>query len=219
MQSKSATTSQVPRKADGPLDLMASTTSTDYWNDSCAPDELEYAVARGATGATSNPSIVLEVLRKEPAHWKARARELYAAFPTWSEVELTWRIVEEMAVRGAAILDPVFAASGGAKGRLSLQTNPAMFRNASAMTAQAVHLASLAPNIQVKLPVTRAGIEAIEEATAEGVNINATVNFTTPGALAVAEAVERGLARRAAAGYDVAAMRPVCTVMVGRLDD
>jgi transaldolase len=214
-----STTTRNARTADEPLHVMASTTPTDYWNDSCATDELEYAMARGATGATSNPSIVLEVLRKEPAHWKARARELFGEHPTWSEVELTWQIVEEMAVRGAAILEPVFAATGGAKGRLSLQTNPTMFRDAPAMTAQAVRFASLAPNIQVKLPVTRAGLDAIEEATALGVNINATVNFTVSGALAVAQAVERGLARRSTAGHDVSTMHPVCTIMVGRLDD
>lgn len=213
-------THNTPTVGDGgPLQTMASTTLTDYWNDSCATDELEYAVARGATGATSNPSIVLEVLRKETTHWRARTRELYAARPTWSEIELTWTIVEEMAVRGTAILDPVFVATGGAKGRLSLQTNPTLFRDAAAMTAQAIHFASLAPNIQVKLPATAAGIEAIEAATAAGVNINATVNFTVPGALAVADAVERGLATRAAAGHDVTAMHPVCTIMVGRLDD
>jgi transaldolase len=67
--------------------------------------------------------------------------------------------------------------------------------------------------------VTHAGVQAIEEATAAGVNINATVSFTVPQALAVAEAVERGLHRREAAGEAVASMTPVCTLMVGRLDD
>ncbi len=58
---------------------------------------------------------------------------------------------------------------------------------------QAVHFNGLAPNIQVKIPATAAGIVAIEEATRLGVNINATVSFTLPQAIAVAEAVERGL--------------------------
>jgi transaldolase len=68
----------------------------------------------------------------------------------------------------------------------------------------------------VKIPATRAGIAAIEEVTAAGVNINATVSFTVPQVIAVAEAVERGLAR---AESDVSAMRPVATMMIGRLDD
>ena len=87
------------------------------------------------------------------------------------------------------------------------------------MLQQGVRFASLAPNIQVKFPATRAGIEAIERATAAGVSINATVCFTAAQAVAVAEAVERGLDEFVAAGGDVATMTPVCTIMVGRLDD
>ena len=71
----------------------------------------------------------------------------------------------------------------------------------------------------VKIPVTRAGIPAIEEATYQGVSINATVCFTLPQSIAVAEAVERGLRRREHEGKDIASMGPVCTIMVGRLDD
>jgi transaldolase len=204
---------------DSPLLRTTQETPTDYWNDSCAVDELTYAIERGATGATSNPSIVLEVMKKEKAHWVPRVRELAAVHPAWTEVELTWAIVEEMAVRGAAILAPVFEREGGRKGRLSLQTNPASYPDADRMVEQAVRFAALAPNIQVKFPATAAGLAAIEEATFRGVNINATVSFTVPQALAAAEAVERGLARRAAAGRDVASMTPVVTLMVGRLDD
>jgi len=64
-----------------------------------------------------------------------------------------------------------------------------------------------------------AGIQAMEEATYHGVNINATVSFTVPQAVAVAEAVERGLKRREKEGKDTSKMSPVCTIMVGRLDD
>ncbi len=71
----------------------------------------------------------------------------------------------------------------------------------------------------VKIPVTRAGIPAIEEATYRGISINATVCFTLPQCIAVAEAVERGLKRREREGKSIAAMGPVCTIMVGRLDD
>jgi transaldolase len=71
----------------------------------------------------------------------------------------------------------------------------------------------------VKIAATRAGIVAIEEATYRGISINATVSFTLPQAIAVAEAVERGLKRREAEGLEIATMGPVCTIMVGRLDD
>ena len=71
----------------------------------------------------------------------------------------------------------------------------------------------------MKLPVTVAGLAAIEEATANGIPVNATVNTTVAGALAVGEAIERGLERRSASGLDVDAIHPVCTLMIGRLED
>ena len=98
---------------ESPLLRMAQTTPTQYWNDSCATAELTYAVERGAIGATSNPSIVLEVMKKEGDFWAPRVRELADANPTWSEVELTWATIEEMAIRGAAVLRPVFDRAGG----------------------------------------------------------------------------------------------------------
>ena len=204
---------------DSPLLRMTQETPTQYWNDSCAVEELAYAVERGATGATSNPSIVLEVLKKEKAHWVPRVHALAEENPAWTEVELTWAIVEDMAARGAGVLQPVFERRGGRCGRLSVQTNPANHRDPERMVEQGVRFAGLAPNIQVKFPVTASGLVAIEEATFRGVNINGTVSFTVPQAIAIAEAVERGLARRAAAGGDVASMTPIATIMIGRLDD
>ena len=202
-----------------PLATMVETTATDYWNDSCAVAELEYAVARRGTGATSNPVIVGEVMKKEKDHWVPRVREIAAQNPDWSEVEITWRLIEEMGARGAAILAPVFEAHAGKKGRLSLQTNPANYRTPARMVEQAVHFSTLAPNIQVKFPCTAEGLQAAEDATALGVCPNVTVVFTVPQCIAAAEAVERGLRRYEAAGGDTTHMTPVCSLMVGRLDD
>jgi len=202
-----------------PLHQTVSTTKTDLWNDSCSAEELTYAIAHGAVGATSNPTIVLNVLKQELSTWKPRILEIIKENPTWSEVEITWKIYEEIGLKGAETLLPVFKKMNGKKGRLSIQTNPANYRNPEELTKQAVHFAGLAPNIQVKLPVTKAGVEAIEEATYHGVNINATVCFTVPQSLAVAEAVERGLERRVAEGKPIDDMSPVCTIMVGRMDD
>ncbi len=75
---------------DCPLLRTVQGTATDYWNDSCAVDELAYAIERGAVGATSNPTIVLEVMHKEKAHWTERVRDLRREHPTWTEIELTW---------------------------------------------------------------------------------------------------------------------------------
>jgi transaldolase len=202
-----------------PLHETVSTTPTDYWNDSCSVEELTYAIDNGAVGATTNPTIVGEVLKKELHLWRDRIGALIAENPTWTEDEITWRLNEEMAVRGAELLRPVWEREGNGKGRLSIQTNPKLYRDADRIVEQALRFARLAPNIQVKIPATRAGVRAVEEATAAGVTINATVCFTVPQALAVAEAVERGLERYEAAGGDTSLMTPVCTMMVGRLDD
>jgi transaldolase len=73
--------------------------------------------------------------------------------------------------------------------------------------------------VQIKFPATAAGLEAIEQATYEGLNINATVSFTVSQAVAVGAAVERALARREAEGHDTSWMSPICTIMIGRTDD
>jgi transaldolase len=202
-----------------PLQQMAATTATDYWNDSSSVEELAYAVARGATGATSNPTIVGEVLKKELHLWRDRIPEIIGQNPTWTEDEVTMKLFEEISVRGAQVLLPVFEREGGKKGRLSIQTNPKLYRDAARITEQAVHFGALAPNMQVKVPGTKAGIQAAEDATAAGVTVNVTVCFTVPQALAAGEAIERGLRRREAEGEDVSPMSPVVTMMVGRLDD
>src|SRR5438067_6863635 len=96
-----------------PLHETVATTPTDYWNDSCSIEELTYAIANGAVGATSNPTIVGEVLKKEMHLWRDRVGELIAASPTATEDEVTWLLIEEMAVKGAEVLQPVFEREGG----------------------------------------------------------------------------------------------------------
>jgi len=173
----------------------------------------------GAVGATCNPVIILEVLKSEMHLWKDQIGRLIEEMPTATEDQIAWKLVELISARSAKLLLPVFQQHNGRNGRLSVQTDPRLYRNASAILQQAVHLASIAPNIIVKIPVTQAGIRAIEEASYQGVSINATVCFSVPQCIAVAEAVERGLKRREQEGQSIATMGPVCTIMVGRLDD
>jgi transaldolase len=189
------------------------------WNDSASIQELTYSIEQGATGATCNPVIVLGVLQKEMSQWKDRIQSLIQECPTATEDELAWQLVREISVKSAALLRPIFDAQHGKNGRLSIQTDPRLFRDSHAMVEQAVEFSRLAPNMIVKIPVTRAGIPAIEEATYRGVSVNATVCFSLPQCVSVAEAVERGLKRREKEGNEIASMGPVCTIMVGRLDD
>jgi transaldolase len=202
-----------------PLHEMTQTTPTCLWNDSASIEELTYSIEHGATGATCNPVIVLGVLQKEMALWKDRIRAMIKERPTATEDELAWQLVREISVKSAELLRPIFDAQGGKNGRLSIQTDPRLFRDSRAIVEQAVEFSQLAPNMIVKIPVTSAGIPAIEEATYRGVSINATVCFSLPQCIAVAEAVEQGLKRREREGKEITSMGPVCTIMVGRLDD
>jgi len=206
-------------KFKSPLHEMAATTPTEFWNDSCSANELRHAIEHGAVGATSNPIIVGEVLNKDLAEWEDTIRQIIAEMPAATEDEITWKVVEEISAGAAKLLLPVHASGDGRNGRLSIQTDPRYHRNASLMVEQAVGFDALAPNIIVKIPVTEAGVQAIEEATYRGISINATVSFTVAQAIAVAESVERGLHRRKADGKQIRHMGPVCTIMVGRLDD
>ena len=198
---------------------MTQTTPTCLWNDSASIDELTYSIEHGAVGATCNPVIAAAAVKKDIAAWRPRILELMNEMPAATEDQIGWRVIEEMSSKGAAVLKPIFDAHKGRNGRLSIQTDPRLYRDSHAIVEQAVHFNQLAPNMIVKIPVTRAGIPAIEEATYRGISINATVSFTLPQCIAVAEAVERGLKRREREGKDISTMGPVCTIMVGRLDD
>jgi transaldolase len=202
-----------------PLHEMTQTTPTCLWNDSASIQELTYSIEHGAVGATCNPVIVLGVLKKEMAAWKDRIRAVIEENPTATEQEISWQLVREVSAKAARLLKPAFDATHCRNGRLSIQTDPRFYRDTNRVVRQAEEFSRIAPNMIVKIPVTRAGIPAIEEATYRGISINATVCFSLPQCIAVAESVERGLRRREREGKDIATMGPVCTIMVGRLDD
>jgi transaldolase len=202
-----------------PLHKMTQTSPTVLWNDSASVDELRYSIENGAVGATCNPVIVLSVLKKELKNWKDRIRALLTEMPTATEDEIAWQVVREISKTAARELVPIFESQKGKNGRLSIQTDPRLYRNTRAILDQTIEFSKLAPNIIVKIPATSAGIPAIEEATYLGISINATVSFTVSQAVAVAEAVERGLKRRERENKEIASMGPVCTIMVGRVDD
>ena len=213
----SRTANRLPYKSL--LHEMTQKTPTCLWNDSASIQELTYSMEHGAVGATCNPVIVVGVLKKEMSEWKDRIQALIKEWPKATEDEIAWQIVREISAKSAALLKPIFDTQKGRNGRLSIQTDPRLFRNTEAIVRQVEEFNELAPNMIVKIPVTRAGIPAIEEATYRGISINATVCFTLSQSVAVAEAVERGLKRRESEGKEIASMGPVCTIMVGRLDD
>jgi transaldolase len=220
---------------------------TDFWNDSCDPQELAEAVAEGAVGATSNPVIVHQAVLSGGHRWLDVLDDLIARNGRSTEDEIAWELITILGREAAEILRPVYDATQGRKGFLSMQVNPKYFNDARRMVDHARQLAAVAPNVAIKIPATAAGLEAIEQLTGEGIRINATVCFSVPQAVACAEAVERGLARRSSrseprmrqsthagsqagspegeiespslSGNGSVPILPYVTIMVGRIDD
>lgn len=197
---------------------MVKTTPTKYWNDSCHLDELEYAMERGATGATTNPVIATAVLGQDIKRYEEFIQDTVNTQSSGTEDDIAWRTLEYMAKLGAKKLESIFDPKKG-NGRISIQTNTKFFRNTEKLIEQALYFHGLAKNMQVKIPATKAGILAFEEATYRGVSINATVSFSVSQAVAAAEAVERGLARRTKENLPNDTINPVITIMEGRIDD
>ena len=191
----------------------------DWWNDSGVPAELGEAVSLGAVGGTSNPVIVYQTVKANPDLCFPHLDRLIAEHPDATEDELTWKLIAVLGRESARKLLPVFEATKGAKGYLSMQVNPKYYPSKAHMVAHATELAALAPNIAIKAPATETGIAAMEEMTARGIRINATVSFSVAQALAMAAALERGLKRAKSAGLNADAIRPYITLMIGRVDD
>lgn len=203
----------------GPLSEAVKAFPTALWNDSSDLDELRQSIGFGGVGATCNPVIAYTTISKYPQIWNDRIRAIADAHPTWGESEIGWQAVKDMSVEAAALLIDIYQRENGRNGRLSVQTDPRFHRDATKLADQAEEFHQLAPNIVVKIPATKTGLVAIEEATYRGVSVNVTVSFTVAQAVRAAEAIERGLQRRREAGHDTSQMGPVVTIMVGRLDD
>ncbi len=193
---------------------------TQLWNDSCGMADLKLALSRGCTGATSNPVIVGNVLRREMDLWEDRLKEIINVdFANGTEDDIVWQISKEAGLKGAEMLLPMFKETKGRSGWQAMQVNPRYYRSVEKTVAHAAELSSLAENILIKMPVSTAGVKAIEECTYRGISVNGTVCFGVPQGIAVAEAIERGYKRREAEGLPTDMLHCSCTIMTGRADD
>ena len=192
---------------------------SDWWNDSNDHVELQHAFDEGAVGATSNPVITFQSVKNHPDLWMPVIDEMILENQQASEDEILWMLIDSVGKKAAKILLPVYEKTNRQKGKLSLQVNPKYYINADAMFEQGQYLASLAPNIAIKCPALPAGIKAMEMLTAAGITVNATVSFTVPQAVQVAEAIERGLSQAEKNSVDTKDVTPYVTIMVGRIDD
>lgn len=169
----------------------------------------------GVRGVTSNPSIFQKAIESGGAYNQA-VSSLLAAEPTMS----TLALYEALAVddiRGAAdILRPVWDASGGSDGFVSLEVSPHLARDSVGTVAEAKRLwaAVERPNLMIKVPATPEGIPAIEDLIGAGINVNATLMFSLTDYEAVATAYLSGL-EKCAAPEGVAS---VASFFVSRVD-
>ena len=195
------------------LRWLSGNTQSVYWHDSAIRSEQLEGFSNGAVGMTTNPFLVNQTLTKDRAFWQADLAKLPKGLEGDEKVEALIRLVTTYYAEQAS---PFYNPEKGT-GFVCAQTNPNKTGNAEYMMSQAKRLASWAKNIVVKLPATRAGIEVYEECVALGMNVAATVSFTVPQVLAVAEARERG--KRRAATNGIRAGLGIAVLMVGRLDD
>lgn len=197
------------------LEWLSTETPGSWWVDTGVIEEVVGARSDAAAGVTMNPLLLARGLAAE----QSGTRDVVAAggaLPPAGDartVEITRRVAADVAGRLASVYD----ASGGEHGYVCAQVNPSLADDAPAMTAQAREFDSWAPNVIVKLPVTKAGLEALEACVAEGISIVATVSFSLPQALAIGEAHARGTTAARAAGRKPG--RCFAVIMLGRLDD
>ena len=172
---------------------------------------LQDLVAAGIRGVTSNPSIFEKAIADS---------NLYDDQIAALQGETPAAIFETLAIQdigsAADILRPVYEASGGHDGYVSLEVSPELAHDTSATIADAMRLWSEVdkPNLMVKVPATAQGIPAIEELTAAGLNINATLMFSLSDYEAVAMAYIRGAER----AQDPSRLASVASFFVSRVD-
>src|SRR3989442_327987 len=169
------------------------------------------------TGLTSNPTIFEQAIASS-ADYDDELRTLAAKRKTPEQ------IYDALAVRdirdAADLFLPVFKRTAGRDGFVSLEVAP-RFAHDTEVTVREAHRLWRAvnrPNLMIKIPATRAGIPAIEQAIADGLNVNVTLIFALARYDAVMEAYIRGLDRRLTAGKRVDRIASVASFFVSRVD-
>jgi transaldolase len=197
------------------LNWVLENTNTKWWHDSAEAAELQLGLQRGAVGVTTNPFLANIALVKDRDLWASAIDAVLAQkLPPEAKAEALMRIA---VTRTTEHLTAEFAATRGESGFVCAQVNPLRAGDRDCMLAMARRCHSWAPNIAVKLPGTSAGIDVLEDCVAEGITVTATVSFTVPQVIAIAERHRAGIARAKAAG--IAPGKCFAVIMIGRLDD
>ena len=168
------------------------------------------------TGVTTNPPLSYQAIQDNPTRWEAWAQRYAEEHPYLSAAQVAWELYKEIVRLGASAYLPVFERTDYAYGHLSAQVNPYTFFDTDEMVRQALELKSLSPNVAIKIPGSREGVQAIRKLTALGVSTNCTSGYTVPQFIAVAEAVQAGLLEARANAVDLTGWRSVVTYMSSR---
>ncbi|MGE0539555.1 MAG: transaldolase [Dehalococcoidia bacterium] len=182
-----------------------------------ASGELARLVQRGVRGVTSNPTIFEKAIIGSTEYDDVVQRLSLAGLDAVAIYEAL--TVEDIAA-AADVLRPVYDATHGADGFVSLEVSPTLAHDTAGTVAAATRLFAALdrPNVMIKIPGTAAGVPAIEESIAAGININVTLLFSLANYEAIALAYIKGLERRVAAGEDIAHLHSVASFFVSRVD-
>ena len=168
-------------------------------------------------GVTSNPAIFQSAL-SEGERYDEQVRELAAS---GADVDATARAITTDDVREACkILRPVFDATHGVDGRVSIEVGPSIAHDTEATIAEARELWEIVgePNLFIKIPGTPEGWPAITQTLAAGISVNVTLIFGLDQYRHVMEAYAAGLEQAAANGHDLSTIHSVASFFVSRVD-
>ena len=168
-------------------------------------------------GVTSNPTIFAHAVSKGNAY-DDQIKDLALRGVS---VEESLRMITTYDIRWACdVLRPVYDASGGVDGRVSIEVDPRLALETAKTIAEAKQLWWLVdrPNLFIKIPATAAGIPAITATLAEGISVNVTLIFSLERYAEVIDAFMAGLEQAAASGHDIAAIASVASFFVSRVD-
>ncbi|CAM5652085.1 transaldolase [Streptomyces purpurascens] len=168
-------------------------------------------------GVTTNPTIFQKAI-SEGDGYDQQLSDLAARKVT---VEEAIRMITTADVRDAAdILRPVFDATGGQDGRVSIEVDPRLAHNTKATVAEARQLAWLVdrPNTLIKIPATKAGLPGITETIGNGISVNVTLIFSLERYREVMDAYLSGLEKAKAKGLDLSKIHSVASFFVSRVD-
>ena len=194
-------------------------TGTKLWIDSVDPELVRREKAWGATGATSNPIIIADLIAS--GRFDTLMEDLVSQ--GLGDSQIAWRLTDQLVSDAEAVFLPVWEQTRGDDGYVSFEVDPLLEepdasadhnRRVEQYVELARHWSAGHPNRMIKIPATPAGLDALEEIVASGVKVNVTLIFTPRQYRAARDAVWRGAQRLP----DLRNFKSVYSIFVSRVD-